>query len=386
MAEARGSRPASELPVLVVGAGFAGLAAAWAAARAGVKVHLVHSAAGASALYSGIADGPTPGAETLELSMRLGLSLGSAPRAVPTREGVVRLAMGRDRAVLDLEALSGRRIAVADVGRDDWDARLLAQSFTASAWARRTRTEFLAVPVPLLSEGAERRIAPYDFARRFDDQARLVLLGEALRKAEPDAAAWLLGPWLGVETEAASQLAAMLSRPVGEVSSAPGGAAGARFELRRDEVLRELSVDVRVGGARAVLAASESLWLELEDNSRLEGRAVVLALGGVVAGGVVLRPEAGGDKLRFQLSLAAPATLRLDSEAVDAGSSLWGPSFHRLGMAALERVGVRADAVGRVSGGMRCFAAGDLVAGRPRTVLEALNAGIVAGRGAASEP
>jgi hypothetical protein len=178
----------------------------------------------------------------------------------------------------------------------------------------------------------------------------------------------------------------MLSRPVGEVSSAPGGAAGARFELRRDEVLRELSVDVRVGGARAVLAASESLWLELEDNSRLEGRAVVLALGGVVAGGVVLRPEAGGDKLRFQLSLAAPATLRLDSEAVDAGSSLWGPSFHRLGMAALERVGVRADAVGRVSGGMRCFAAGDLVAGRPRTVLEALNAGIVAGRGAASEP
>lgn len=376
----------AELPVLVVGGGFAGLGAAWAAARAGVSVHLVHSSAGASAIYSGIADGSAPSAETLELSLRLGLSLGGAPRAVATREGVVRLAMGRDRALLDLEALAGRRVAVADIGRDDWDARLLAQSFTASAWARRTRTEFLAVPVAGLAEGAERRIAPYDFARRFDDPARLVALAQALRSAQPEAAAWLLGPWLGVESEAASQLAAQLSRPVGETSSAPGGAAGARFELRRDEILRELRVDVRAAGVRAVVAASESLIVELDDDTRLEGRAVVLALGGVAAGGIVLRPEAGSGKLRFQLSLSAPGTLRLDAEALDSGSSQWGPSFQRLGLAALERVGVRADAVGRVSGAMRCFAAGDLVAGRSRTVLEALNAGIVAGRGAASEP
>jgi hypothetical protein len=318
--------------------------------------------------------------------MRLGLSLAGAPRAVATREGVVRFAMGRDRALLDLEALAGRRIAVADIGRDDWDARLLAQSFAASAWARRTRTEFVAVPVLGLAEGAERRIGPYDFARRFDDPTRLVALAQALRSAEPEAAAWLCGPWLGVESEAASQLAAQLSRPVGETSSAPGGAAGARFELRREQILRELAINTRVAAVRAVVAGRESLFLELADGSRLEGRAVVLALGGVLAGGILLRPEANSGKLRFQLSLAAPATLRLDAESLDAGSSLWGPSFQRLGMAALERLGVRADAVGRVSGAMRCFAAGDLIAGRPRTVLEALNAGIVAGRGAASEP
>jgi hypothetical protein len=109
-------------------------------------------------------------------------------------------------------------------------------------------------------------------------------------------------------------------------------------------------------------------------------------LGGVAAGGIVLRSEANFDKLRFQLSLSAPVTLRLDADSLDAGSSLWGPSLSRLGLSALERLGVRADAVGRVSGATRCFAAGDLVANRPRTVIEALNAGIMAGRGAASEP
>ena len=227
------AEPREPLPVLVIGAGFAGVGAAWAIARAGAKVQLLHARAGASALYSGIVDGPTPGAETLELGMRLGLSIAGAPRAVATREGVVRSAMGRDRALLDLEALAGRRIAVADIGRDDWDARLLAQSFAGSPWARRTRTEFVAVPVRGLSDGAERRISPHDFARRFDDPVRLVALSHALRSAEPEAAAWLLGPWLGVESEAASQLAAQLSRPVGETSSAPGGAAGARFEARR---------------------------------------------------------------------------------------------------------------------------------------------------------
>ena len=132
------AEPREPLPVLVIGAGFAGVGAAWAIARAGAKVQLLHARAGASALYSGIVDGPTPGAETLELGMRLGLSIAGAPRAVATREGVVRSAMGRDRALLDLEALAGRRIAVADIGRDDWDARLLAQSFAGSPWARRT--------------------------------------------------------------------------------------------------------------------------------------------------------------------------------------------------------------------------------------------------------
>jgi anaerobic glycerol-3-phosphate dehydrogenase len=373
-------------PVLVIGAGLAGLGAAWAAARVGARVTVVHAGAGASALYSGIADGPTPSADTLELSLRLGLQLAGAPRAVATREGVVRSAMGRDRALLDLEALAGRRIAVAEANRDDWDARLLANSFATSAWARRTRTEFVAVPIAGLGEGPERRIAPYDFARCFDDPTRLLTLAEALRAAEPEAAGWLLGPWLGIETEAASRLAAQLSRPVGETSSAPGGAAGARFDLRRDEILRELGVSVERARVHAVVAAADSVFVELDDHRQLEARAVVLALGGVAAGGVVLRPEANSGKLRFQLSLSAPAALRLDGEMVDAGSSPWGPSFQRVGLGALERVGVRADAVGRVSGANRCFACGDVVAGRPRTVLEALNAGIVAGRGAASEP
>ncbi|MFZ5892187.1 MAG: FAD-dependent oxidoreductase [Myxococcota bacterium] len=367
------TRPA-ELPVVVVGGGFAGVGAAWAAARAGRPVVVVHAGAGASALYSGIVDGSAPSAEALELALLLGLAMGSVPRAVATREGGVRLASGRDRALLDLDALAGRRIAVLDLGRDDWDAELLAKSFTESAWGKRTRTQFEAVRVNGLLDGAERRIAAHDLATRFDDSARVGALARQMRDASPDAAAWLTPPLLGVRSEAASQLAALLSRPVGETSSAPAGAAGARFELRRDELFDRLGVRNERARVENVAADESALRVELSQGESLRARAVVLALGGVAAGGIVLS-SLMGQPLQFALSLSADAVLRCDGELLDAGSSLWGPSFVRNGLSLLERVGVHADVAGRVSSAQALFAAGDLVADRPRTVLEALAAG-----------
>jgi hypothetical protein len=111
----------------------------------------------------------------------------------------------------------------------------------------------------------------------------------------------------------------------------------------------------------------------------------VLALGGVATGGVELVRAATSGNIGFRLSLEAPASLALDGEAVDAGSSLWGPSFQRRGLAALERVGVQVGVLGRLPSAGRLFAAGDLVAGGARTVIEALRSGIVAGRAAATE-
>ena len=119
--------PGDGLPVLVVGGGFAGVAAAWSAARAGAEVVLVHGVSGASALYSGIVDGDRASREARELGRGLGLHIGEPHRAVATREGVVRPALGWDSALLDLDAVAGRRIGVADVGRDDFDAELLAR-------------------------------------------------------------------------------------------------------------------------------------------------------------------------------------------------------------------------------------------------------------------
>lgn len=366
------------LPVVVVGGGFAGVGAAWAAARAGREVIVVHAAAGASAIYSGIVDGNAPSAEALELALLLGLAAGAVPRSVATREGTIRLASGRDRALLDLDPLAGRRIAVLDLGRDDWDAAPLAQSFAASAWSKRTRTEFTAVRVDALLEGAERRIAIYDLAQRFDDVARLSTLAQRMREADPNAAAWLTPPLLGVRNEAASQLAALLSRPVGETSSAPGGVAGARFELRRAELLERLGVRTLVGRVERVRAEGSVLRVQLGSGDSLLARSVVLALGGVASGGVVLRSQ-HGQPLAFELSLEADVSLRLDAELLDAGSSVWGPSFARKGLALLERVGLHVDAGCRASSASALFAAGDVIADRPRTVLDALASGTKAG-------
>src|SRR5690606_19760469 len=167
-----GAQAAEELPVLVVGAGFAGVAAASAARRGGARVRVVSAGAGASELYSGLLDG-APSPAIAEVASALGLVPYRSPRAVATREGLVRTALGRDRAVLDLEALSGRTIAVVDLARDDFDAALLAKSLEASAWARSTRTTFRPVPVAALERGAERRFPPYDFARALENPERV---------------------------------------------------------------------------------------------------------------------------------------------------------------------------------------------------------------------
>jgi anaerobic glycerol-3-phosphate dehydrogenase len=370
--------------VLVVGSGFAALGAAWAAARIGARVMLVSSGTGSSGLYSGMVDGPPPSAEALELATRLGLVLGAGPRALATREGVVRSAAGRDRALLDLDAVSGREVAVADFGRDDFDAALLASSFATSAWAQKSQTGFVAVPIQVLTAGFERRIPAYDLASRFDDPLRRQALAAALRAARSDAAAWLLGPWLGIHSEVADELAQTLSCPVGETSSAPGGAAGARFELRRDALLSELGVRCLEAQVDIVARTGQGFRIALADGIELEARAVVLALGGVAAGGIAF--EADGAQRGFRLSLRAEAPLRLDGEFLEAASSLWGMSLVRLGLSSLERVGVQADRVGRVGSTPGLFACGDVVAGRTRNVLEALGSGILAGRGAALEP
>jgi hypothetical protein len=61
-------------------------------------------------------------------------------------------------------------------------------------------------------------------------------------------------------------------------------------------------------------------------------------------------------------------------------SSARGVDLQGLGFGALERVGVRVARDGAVA--PRLFAAGDVVADRARTVLDAVHAGIVAARAA----
>ncbi len=368
--------------VLVIGAGFAGCAAAWAARRGGKSVQVVHGRAGSSALYSGVADGAPGDAEQQELAREFGLALAEAPRAVATREGLVRLVHGRDRALLDLSRVAGGEVRVLDLCRDDWDAELLARSFASSPWARTTNTRFVSHRLEDFLQGPERRIAAFDLARRLEQGTRAIELADRLHGLAPNADAWLLGPWLGLERDLAHELASALGCPVGETTSAPGGVAGARFELRREALPRALRVTLVTGQVLAVSELATGVTLQLADGATVSARRAVLAFGGVAAGGIRLE-QASATSAGWVSAVHVPVPLWLGGEAVDPGSSAWGVSFQRLGFGALDRVGFKLDAALRVAGLDSSFACGDLVTGRPRTVFEALRSGIAAGRAAA---
>jgi anaerobic glycerol-3-phosphate dehydrogenase len=390
--------------VVVVGAGFAGTAAAWSAVRAGATVHVVSDRAGSSALYAGAADlvpwderdlpderaaaedALLDSAELRGFVEDLGLlRLGRA--LVATREGVVRPALGADRALLDLTPLAGRRVGVLDVERDDWDAALLAKSFAASRFAERTGTSFVPVPIRMLRTGHERRISAYDFALLHDDPARLSLLAEVLRAERGVADAWLSGPWLGLEPQTPGELARNVGVPIGETTSKLGGPAGARFERARDRLFEKLGVRASSARVTRVESQGSGFVLGLADDAgrtrEIEARGVVLACGGVAAGGIVLSWDPENGRRGFELAFAADVELALDGERLAGFGSLHGPSLEGAGFAALERVGIAVGAPGNLvatrilAGGLA--AAGDCVADRARTVLQAVRDGLIAG-------
>lgn len=370
------------MKVLVVGAGFAGLAAAFAARRAGAAVTVVQHAPGASALYSGVVDGNVADSASLrELARSLGLRL-SPHTVVATREGIVRPAQGSDSALLDLAPLAGKRIGLVDVARDDWDAPLLLRSFQESEWARATRTQFDLVPLPLLEKGYQRRVSAFDFAAGFERAERPAWLAELLKAhAGPDA--WLFGPWLGLKRPLAVELSAAAGVPVGEVTSPPGGAAGARFELRRDAVLASLGGETVLQQVTQLVHTKAGILAQLADGQSLRAEALVLACGGFVSGALELSGALSGAKpAGFELAIAGLAPVEVRGELAGPVSSLFGVDLAARGLRLLERVGVPVSEAGRVSSVSSVFAAGDVLGQAPPSVSQALWSGLRAGEAA----
>jgi len=379
--------------VAIIGAGIAGAAAAFEIARQGGRATVFHDLTGSSGLYSGALDlelwdkmngASALSGELIEFAKQLGTwELGPAARRVATLEGNVRPARGADSALLDLDRCAGKRVAVVDLERDDWDAPLLAKSFAGSAWAVQTQTQFFAAGAQILQKGFERRISGYDFAALHDAPERAQALQTALRESGVSADAWLFGPWLGIERPLAQELSAALRVPVGETTSAAGGAAGARFEQARDRLLGRLA-DVQRGRLVSIERHSSGYYrLQLQDRAPQEFRAVVLATGGVAAGGVALErsfERRGGTG--FRLSFTAPLALELDAEVVEGVSSLANVDFVERGLGALLKVGIATRADGSVRDNPGLFVAGDAIAGRPRTALIAADSGIEAARSA----
>lgn len=405
--------------VAIVGGGVAGVAAAWAARGRGLRVTLYHSTAGASELGSGAADltpwsevtvtgatatgatvmgatatgdtatGDTATGELREEERRFLEALDHwrfEPALVATASGVIRPCAAHDAALLPLHSLAGSTIAVAALDRDDWDADLLARALTASRWAERTGTQFRAEPLALLEAGHERRITVTDFAALHDVPERRARLIEALRawqRRQSGYAALLCGPWLGIEPETLGEVRSAVDLPVGECTSPPGGPSGARFARARDRLLGALGIEVRQERVLAIRPGESSLSVESERGDGLAtgvGREteafdrVILCIGGLVSGGLEFAPEQGTGAA-FRLNLEAPVSFSVSGEPLEHVSSAHGFDPTTLRGRWIERAGILADAKGR-TGATGLVAAGDVIAGRPRTVLEALRSGL----------
>jgi glycerol-3-phosphate dehydrogenase subunit B len=408
--------------ILVIGAGVAGLAAAWSARARGAQVTVLAAGIGETALAGGAVDdipwehleraarllgaelpaGELP-ARTRQFAAELGLwDLPQATAArVATAAGRTRPARGRDRALLDLAPLRRTRVLLPRAARAGWDADAIAESLSDDPFTRARGLRFAAIDAPILRFDDEQRIADGDLAARHDEASRLDWLSERLREALGKAGgggAVLLGPWLGARAPRAEVLSARVGVPVGEALASAGSPAGLRFEAARDALLAKIGVAQRRARVRAIDGAGNGaaqggagLWVHIDGDDVPSGAdGVVLAIGGLAGGGVVYAPPERGacaelpsrGAVPFALSLAAPVALGDERGAFGVVSSMQGPeldvaawpSGERPG--ALETIGVRCDGV-RAAPGL--FAAGAVIAGRARTVLDAVATGLCAG-------
>jgi glycerol-3-phosphate dehydrogenase subunit B len=387
--------------VVVIGGGASGTAAAYAAHEAGAKVVVLVGRPGATSLGSGALDGPSLDAlgaargGALAFIDALGAwQLTDAACQLATSAGLLRASRGRDLGLVDLGPLRNGVVAVVDGSRAAWDAVGLARAWSAEPWARAHAVRFEPVAVDVLRHAHESVAPDADLAASHDDPGRVAWLLERLKKAHAleGKCAVVLGPWLGTKTGVSTRLSMELGKPVGEPLSPPGGVAGLRFETARDALLSKIGATRASGWAARLLsngATPAPVQVELESGETIDADAAVLAVGGLVGGGVRFDPQQP-----FALSLVSSAVLALRGVPLVTSGSPHGAPFeayawsgHR-SAAGIERVGVWIDEGGRFraadsSSRAALLAAGDSVADAPRTLLDAVRSGIIAGRNAA---
>jgi anaerobic glycerol-3-phosphate dehydrogenase len=179
---------------------------------------------------------------------------------------------------------------------------------------------------------------------------------------------------LGLDPEVPARVRRELGVVVGETTSLPGGPAGARFRRAALALLAGCGVEVRDDRVQKVEPVGGRWRISCESERQLNADAVVLATGGVVAGGIVL--DAANQQVKsggFCLGMTAPLELSLGDQATNSVASLHGFDFTEHGLGVLLTVGARPV---RGTTGLLC--AGDLMAGRPNTMLEAVASGVAA--------
>ena len=411
--------------VVVIGAGMAGLSAAYAARQRNVDVTVISTGAGASALGGGAVDDLPweawlSAVRTLDEPLRgrpvaddirafsdaLGLwnlpSVDAPAPIVATAAGRLRPARGRDKGLLDVGSFGKTTVLVPRVPRAGWDADALAATLESEWLAQRAGLRFLPVDAPILRFTDEARIADADLAMRHDEPARIEWLAERLREMvhaargeAPSISGVLLGSWLGVKQERATELSSRVGVSVGEVLVGVGSTAGLRFETAVERFLARLSVKFVAERVTGLHRAGQRIEIVLaSESSRVVADAVVVATGGMATGSIVYTPPDLQASEHMPSRIDPPFSFGIQTvdlsiplscgkERIDAGSSVFGPPLDRTAWptnarsSTLESVGIEAED-GKVCPGI--YAAGDVVAGKRRTMLEAVASGLRVGR------
>lgn len=392
--------------VLVIGAGVAGTAAALSAKQAGADVAIVSGSVGASGLASGAIDlepwerATTEPAELdafcTALLARLGATVGPASALVASASGLVRPARGRDLALLDLASLPAGRVFVADADASGWDAAALCRAWNAAPRARKRQLSFEPLAGHFLKHTGERAMTAVEIAARHDAPERLAWLGSALRDALAKAGACVavvLPPWLGASAPRANALGSIVGVACGEAIALSGGPAGRRFEAQRDRALADAGVESAQGWVTRVTTERDEVTVELEGGDARTCDAVVLAVGGLVGGGIVYTPAeailatAVPPYPRNVFSCAIDVAVAIGEggkELVVPGSMFGLPAEQTSWPFSRDPLSERVGVLSRGSrAAERVYVAGDCMADRARTWVAAMQSGAAAGTGAA---
>lgn len=408
----------SRVDVVVIGDGVAGVAAAFAAARAGAKVLVVSRGNGATTLSSGAVDRfpwdalrenqALIDADERSFLDAMGLwQVADEPVRLATLWGAMRSAVGRDRALLDISPYQKARILVPRVDRPGWDADLLAVSWSEQPWSHTRDVAFVPIDASLVQEDPFLYATDAEFAMSLDDAGVFERFADRLSNAVEGAGrgdAVLLGPWLGVRLDVASLLAQRLSMQVGETLCLLGGTTGARFEFAAGKMMDDNGVERRCDWVKEIRATREGWEAHCRDDGQsVSCKAVVVACGSFVGGGVVLTSAEQAEMCEvpprpttpFSLSFESPLCLAVDGHVNHFVASLQGLNLERLAWPRspqerwiLDRVNVfhdgaqALDAVGSPIRGV--FVGGEVAYDHAQAMLSSIATGLRAGAAAAA--
>jgi hypothetical protein len=315
----------------VDGSGYAGFAAARSANAAGASTAILDSGGGASLLSLGALDwhdwhraeragtadqNDNEGAVRSLLTALPGFEHAKANEhevtLLATVSGETRSARVAHRALLNLRALApGARIAIPSA--PGIYAEPLARALNESPLAREQRLLFSVIPSTLCKHRDEHDVSMLELAKRHDEPARQAfLLRELAAIAQSGHQACLLPPILGTLPDTCARLQAEAPLVIGELYGFTPSPMSLRYASAVATALGNLAIPRIRAKVTAISFIGNCIVAETDTGERWSARALVLATGGILGGGLRYTPAAAGDGREFPFRASDEFALGLD--------------------------------------------------------------------------